>query len=107
METESNQFFVRNSELSVEFSKYVLEHPEVDDLLTEDTIVVFVPEFDAELKDFNLKVAREIESDGGKVLFVKVKQMAREVSSRLIGVEVGGEIGKSPSLAGTIPSELG
>ena len=98
METESNQFFVRNSELSVEFSKYVLEHPEVDDLLTEDTIVVFVPEFDAELKDFNLKVAREIESDGGKVLFVKVKQMAREVSSRLIGVEVGGEIGDLPTL---------
>ena len=100
METETDQFFVRNSELSVEFSKYVLEHPEVDDLLTEDTIVVVLPEFDAELKGFNLKVAREIESDGGKVLFVKVKQMAREVSSRLIGVEVGGEIGKSPPLAG-------
>ena len=98
METESNQFFVRNSELSVEFSKYVLEHPEVDDLLTEDTVVVFVTEFDAELRDFNLKVAREIESDGGKVLFVKVKQMAREVSSRLIGVEIGGEIGDSPTL---------
>ena len=98
METETDQFFVRNSELSVEFSKYVLEHPEVDDLLNEDTIVVFVPEFDAELKDFNLKVAREIESDGGKVLFVKVKQMARDVSSRLIGVEVGGEIGDLPTL---------
>ena len=98
METETNQFFVRNSELSVEFSKYVLEHPEVDDLLTEDTVVVFLTEFDAELRDFNLKVAREIESDGGKVLFVKVKQMAREVSSRLIGVEVGGEIGDLPTL---------
>ena len=98
METETDQFFVRNSELSVEFSKYVLEHPEVDDLLTEDTIVVFLPEFDAELKDFNLKVARDIESDGGIVLFVKVKQMAREVSSRLIGVEVGGEIGDLPTL---------
>ena len=98
METETDQFFVRNSELSVEFSKYVLEHPEVDDLLTEDTVVVFLTEFDAELRDFNLKVAREIESDGGKVLFVKVKQMAREVSSRLIGVEIGGEIGKSPQI---------
>ena len=98
METVTNQFFIRNSELSVEFSKYVLEHPEVDDLLTEDTIVVFLPEFDAELKDFNLKVAREIESDSGKVLFVKVKQMAREVSSRLIGVEVCGEISDSPTL---------
>ncbi len=32
METQNNQFFARNSELSIEFSKYVLEHPEMDDL---------------------------------------------------------------------------
>jgi len=92
VETETNQFFDRNSELSVEFSKYVLEHPEMDDLLTEDTVVVFLPEFDAELRDFNFKLAKKMKKDGGKVLFVKVKQMSREVFSRLIGVEVGGEI---------------
>jgi len=34
METRENEFFTRNSELSIEFSKYVLEHPEIDDLLT-------------------------------------------------------------------------
>ena len=90
---ETNQFFTRNSELSVEFSKYVLEHPEIDELLTDETMVVFLPKFDVELRDFNLKMPKGIKSDGGKVLFVKVQQMAQEVSSRLIGVEVGGEIG--------------
>ena len=98
METRNNQFFARNSELSIEFSKYVLEHPEMDDLLTEETIVVFLPEFDVELRDFNLKMAKEIESDGGKLLYVKVKQMAHKVSSRLIGVELGGEIGNVLSM---------
>jgi Family of unknown function (DUF5647) len=95
METENNQFFDRNSELSIEFSKYVLDHPEMDDLFSEETIVIFLPEFDLQLRDFNLKIAKEIESEGGKLLYVKVKQMAHKVSSRLIGVEVGGEIGDS------------
>ena len=98
METQNNQFFSRNSELSIEFSKYVLEHPEMDDLLTEETIVVFLPEFDVELRDFNLKMAKENESDGGKLLYVKVKQMAQKATSRLIGVEIGGEAGDSPTL---------
>ena len=91
METANNQFFARNSELSIEFSKYVLDHPEMDDLLSEETIVIFLPAFDSELIDFNLKIAKQVESEGGKVLYVKVKQMAHKVSSRLIGVEVEAE----------------
>ena len=35
--------------------------------------------------------AKEIESDGGKVLYIKVKQMAPKDSSMLICVEVYGE----------------
>jgi len=89
MKTQKDEFFTRNSELSIEFSKYVLEHPEMDDLLTEEMVVAFLPQFDAELRDFNLRIAKEIESQGGKVLYVKVKQMAPKISSRLIGVEVG------------------
>ncbi|MFH1951562.1 MAG: DUF5647 family protein [Pseudomonadota bacterium] len=88
METRENEFFVRNSELSIEFSKYVLEHPEMDDLLTEEAIVVFLPEFDAELADFNSRMADDIESEGGRVVYVKVKQMAPKIFSRLMGVEV-------------------
>ena len=88
METRENEFFARNSELSIEFSKYVLEHPEMDDLLTEEAIVVFLPEFDAELADFNSRMADDIESEGGRVVYVKVKQMAPKIFSRLMGVEV-------------------
>jgi len=98
VETQNNEFFSRNSELSIEFSKYVLEHPEMDEILTEETIVVFLPKFDAELRDFNLAMAKEIESDGGKVLYVKVNQIAQKTSSRLIGVEIGGETKDSLTL---------
>ena len=90
MKTHKDKFFNRNSELSIEFSKYVLEHPEMDELLTEETVIVFLTEFDSELRDFNLGMAKEIESEGGKVLYVKVKQIAPKICSRLIGVEVAG-----------------
>jgi len=89
MKTQNDEFFTKNSELSIEFSKYLLERPEMDDLLTEETVVVLLPEFDTELRDFNLGMAKEIESEGGKVLYVKVKHIAPKISSRLIGVEVG------------------
>ncbi|MBI4688812.1 MAG: hypothetical protein HY754_00845 [Nitrospirae bacterium] len=89
MKTKNEDFFIKNSELSMEFSKYVLEHPEMDAFLAEDKVVVFLPEFDAELKEFNLKMARDIETEGGKVLYVRVKQLSPKVTSRLVGVEVG------------------
>jgi len=89
MKTKDEDFFIKNSELSMEFSKYVLEHPEMDELLAEDKVVIFLPEFDAELKKFNLKMARDIEAEGGKVLYVRVKQLSPKVTSRLVGVVVG------------------
>jgi len=49
---------------------------------------VFLPEFDAELADFNSRMAKDIEGEGGKVVYIKVKQMAPKIFSRLIGVEV-------------------
>lgn len=82
------EFFRKNSELSMEFSRYVLEHPEIDKILTEDRVVIFLPEFDPELKRFNEEMAKEIEAEGGKVLHVRVKQLSPKVRSRLVGVEV-------------------
>lgn len=88
MNTKKDDFFIRNSELSMEFSKYVLEHPEMDELLAEDTVIVFLPEFDPELKAFNVKMGKEIEAEGGKVLYIKLKELSPKITSRLIGVEV-------------------
>ncbi len=88
MTVQKDDLFFRNSELSMEFSKYVLDHPEMDDLLSEDVVIVFLPEFDSELKEFNTKMGEEIEAEGGKVLYIKVKQLSPKTTSRLIGVEV-------------------
>lgn len=89
MKIQNSEFFHRNSDLSMEFSKYVMEHPEMDKLLTEEKVIVFLPEFDPELKEFNVKMAKDIETGGGKVLYVRIKQVFPKISSRLVGVEVG------------------
>ena len=88
MKTLDEDFFIRNSELSMEFSKYVLEHPEIDGLLTEEKVIVFLPEFDPNLRNFNIKMAKDIEAEGEKVLYVKVKQLSPKITSRLVGVEI-------------------
>ena len=72
----------------MEFSRYILEHLEMEDILSEDKVVIFLPEFDPELKEFNVRMAKEIEAEGGKVLYIKVKQLSLKIVSRLVGVEV-------------------
>lgn len=86
--TTVEDFFMKNSELSMEFSRYVLEHPEMDNILTEDRVLIFLPEFDPELRRFNEDMGKEIEAEGGKVFYVKVKELSPKVTSRLVGVEV-------------------
>jgi len=88
MRTDEEDFFQKNSELSIEFSKYVIEHPEMDELFQEDRIIVFITEFDDDLKNFNLKMAKDIEEEGGKVVYIKVKNLTPKIPSRLVGVEV-------------------
>lgn len=88
MKAANEKFFKKNSELSIEFSKYVLEHPEIEDLLSEDKVIIFLPEYDRELRDFNIRMGKDIEAEGGKVLYIKVKDLSPKISSRLVGVEV-------------------
>lgn len=88
MEIKNDRFFLKNSELSIEFSKYVIEHPEIDEFITKDAIVIFLPEYDPELKDYNIKMAKDIETEGGKVVYIRVRQLSPKITSRLIGVEV-------------------
>lgn len=89
MDIKKDELFIKNSELSMEFSKYVLEHAEMDEILGGEKVIIFLPEFDPELKDFNLRMAKDIEAEGGEVLYVKVKELSPKIASRLIGVEVG------------------
>ena len=62
----------RNIELSAEFSRYLFEHPEIENTIPINAEIILLPEFDQELKEFNLKIGKNIEAEGGKVIYIKI-----------------------------------
>lgn len=85
---KEKEMIERNIELSAEFSRYLFEHPEVEEKIPIDVEIILLPEFDSELKDFNLKLGRQIETEGGKVVYVIIKDIRPRVLSRIEAVEL-------------------
>lgn len=61
----------KNIELSAEFSRYLFEHPEIEAKIPVNVEIILLPEFDLELKKFNLKLGKTIEAEGGRVVMIK------------------------------------
>jgi hypothetical protein len=77
----------RNIELSAEFSRYLFEHPEVETNIPIDAEIVLLPEFDKELKKFNLRLGKNIEEDGGRVVYIRIKNIRPKALSRIEKIE--------------------
>ena len=78
----------RNIELSAEFSRYLFEHPEIEDNIPVNAEIILLPEFDLELKEFNLKMGKDIKAEGGKVIYVKIKNIRPKTLSRIEKIEL-------------------
>jgi len=74
--------------LSAEFSRYLFDNPDLEDLIPPDSEIILLPEFDKELKDFNLQLGKKLEADGNKVAYVKIGKLNPKVLSRIEGVDV-------------------
>ena len=66
----------KNLALGVEFDKYMIDHPEIIDKIPDRSSMVFLPEYDRELYEANLKLARKRIAEGEKVVFVRIKKLA-------------------------------
>ena len=53
-----------------------------------DTEVILLPEIDKELKEFNLKIGRNIEKEGGKVIYISIKEIRPKTLSRIEKIEL-------------------
>lgn len=49
--------------------------------------MVLLPEFDQELKEFNLILGKNIETEGGKVVYISIKEIRPKVMSRIDKIE--------------------
>lgn len=78
------ELFEKNLVLTTEFSRYVLEHPEVGERIPKDAIVVILPEYDQELAEENIKMAKAGKEKNQPMVLVRVKRLAPMRKSRLV-----------------------
>lgn len=85
---KEKEMIARNIELSTEFSCYLFEHTEMEEKISLDAEIILLPEFDEELKEFNLRMGRDIEDNGGKVAYVSIKELRPKSLSRIEKIEL-------------------
>jgi len=77
------EFRDKNISLSIEFSKYLFEHPELEDKIPKGAQLVLLPEYDNELSEYNLMIAEKQHEEGQPVVYVKIKKLLAPRLSRV------------------------
>ena len=85
---KQNKLVEKNLELSFEFSRYLMAHPEVERQIPRGAQVVMLPQYDEELKRFNLRNSKRHRDKGQPVVYVRIKKLASDRPSRLIGTKL-------------------
>lgn len=78
----------RNMTLSFEFSRYLLDHPEIEARVPEGAYVVLLPEDDPELCDYNRRISEEKRAAGQPIVHVRLGSLLPEQRSRIAGVRI-------------------
>lgn len=87
--TDPQEFAQKQAELMAEFAKFVLEHPDADEALPEDSYVYFEVAGDAAFSQYSRELAlRRKREDGMKIVCVHVQGIAPPQGSRLINPRV-------------------
>ena len=79
------ELFRKNQQLSTEFELYLLEHPEIEDKIPDNAMIVLVPEYDKELAEKNMELAEANKEAGQPIVYVKVKSLR---TSRIEGLSL-------------------
>ena len=77
------ELFRKNQQLSTEFELYLLDHPEIEEEIPENAMIVLLPEYDKELAETNLKLAEGNKEPGQTIVYVKVQKLR---ASRIEGL---------------------
>ncbi len=85
---KEKEMIEKNIELSAEFSRFLFEHPEIEEKIPVGTEIILLPEFDEELKEFNLRLGKDIEAEGSKVVYISIKEIRPKVLSRIEKIEL-------------------
>lgn len=78
----------KNMGLSIEFSKYIFEHPELDEKIPRGAQIVLLPEYDKELSAYNLRIAEAQREEGQALVYVKIEKLLAPRLSRVSKAEL-------------------
>jgi len=78
----------KNINLSIEFSKYIFEHPELENKIPKGAQVILLPEYDKELSDYNLMIAEKQREKGQPVVYVRIDKLLAPRLSRVSKAEL-------------------
>ena len=78
------ELFEKNLEINHEFSKYILNHPEIEDKIPPNALIVFIVEDNPELSQKNIEMSRSNREPNQPIIFVKIKGIRPAEDSRLI-----------------------
>ncbi len=65
------ELFKKNQQLSTEFELYLLEHPEIEDKIPDNAMIVLLPDYDKELADRNKELAEANKEAGQTIVYVR------------------------------------
>ena len=85
---KQTQLVEKNLELSFEFTRYLLSHPDMEKRIPKGALVVLLPDYDEPLKRFNLRNSKRHREKGQPVVYVRIKRLASGRPSRLVGTKV-------------------
>jgi hypothetical protein len=77
------ELFKKNQELSTEFELYLLEHPEIEESIPDNAMIVLLPDYDKELAEKNIELAEANKEPGQTIVHVRVEKLR---ASRIEGL---------------------
>jgi hypothetical protein len=89
-------FADRQMELATEFAKYIIDHPDIDEMLPAESYIYFQVEGEPEFNQYSQQLAERREQENGMVpVCVQLQGLAPRQRSRLIDPQIVA----SPNLA--------
>ena len=76
-----NELAKKNLDLSFEFSRYLLAHPNLDESIPENAMIIFQVDNDPALTQYNKELAKRHKELNQSIIIIKIKGLA---PSRLI-----------------------
>jgi hypothetical protein len=77
------ELFKKNQQLSTEFELYLLEHPEIEDSIPDNAMIVLLPDYDKELAEKNIELAEANKEPDQTIVYVRVEKLR---ASRIEGL---------------------